>query len=234
MRKKTKDKNKGESDFLIHADSFGALFRGLRERSDICLEKLSGLTKINRQYLEYLESEEFSKLPPPVYARGFIIRCGNFFKEGGRDWTPELLHLYAARTNELVETRADTAQHKSVRSGFMVGPQQISFFFTAIFLVLIAFFLTARFTPFLFAPSIEIVEPRVENTVVNFSKIHIAGRVNFVSSLTLNGGELYIGENGEFAKDAELKEGVNRLVIEAKSLFGRTKELVMRVVYIKN
>ena len=102
------------------------------------------------------------------------------------------------------------------------------------FLFAVAGYLFIRFIPFLFTPEIILEKPGTENIVVNFSQIEVAGYANHASSLTLNSEELYIEKNGKFSKTVELTEGINRLVLEAESIFGRKAEVVRKVIYIKN
>lgn len=50
----------------------GSSLRGIRESIGFDLKQISQKTKINRQYLEWLEEESFENLPALVYIRGFI------------------------------------------------------------------------------------------------------------------------------------------------------------------
>lgn len=222
-----------EIDHGGEADSFGAFFRELREESGLSVDKLSELVKINKQYIDYLENEQFAKLPPAVYTRGFIVRCSKFLKNSNAD---HLLHLYARKVNQAAETKSALMPLARIKrhDSFLFGPQQLALLAASIFLLMVATFLAARLTPFFFAPEIKITDPSAENTVVNFSKVIVKGQASFVSLLTLNNEELYIGKNGAFLKEVKLEEGVNRLVFETKNIFGRKAEMVRKVVYIKN
>ncbi len=212
-------------------DSFGVLLRMLRESAGLSLDKLSELAKINKHYIEYLENEEFGKLPPPVYIRGFIARCGKLL---GEHKTSSLLRLYAARTNQKLETQTAIRENKAAKISFVLRPEHLAFILASFFLLTIIVFLAARFTPFLFEPNVEVFKPLSENTIINFPVLDIEGRAHLSSVLTLNGDALYIGEKGLFSKTLELEEGVNRIVFTAKNIFGRKIEVVKRVVYIKN
>src|SRR5438034_703621 len=52
--------------------SVGDYLRDLRDRRGISLEEISRVTRVASGYLEALESDRFSALPPPVFTRGFI------------------------------------------------------------------------------------------------------------------------------------------------------------------
>jgi len=50
----------------------GSSLRGIRESMGLDLKQISQKTKINRQYLAWLEEESFENLPALVYIRGFV------------------------------------------------------------------------------------------------------------------------------------------------------------------
>ncbi len=51
----------------------GQRLRGIRERRGIDLHNVSLSTRIQIQYLEDLENEDFDGLPPETYIRGFVV-----------------------------------------------------------------------------------------------------------------------------------------------------------------
>lgn len=163
------------------------------------------------------------------------------------DCQDKLTRLYISRAgfyNALTQDKGSKSENavnnraynnsKLVQSKVFVTPMGIAYFLVATLFLSVLFYLSGRFIPFLFTPEIELFYPSTENTIVNFSKFRINGHAKWAASLTVEGEEVYIGENGEFEKTILLKEGVNMTVLEAENIFGRTKEVVRRVVYIKN
>jgi DnaJ-class molecular chaperone len=58
----------------------GAFIRHVRETRGITIEDLSSQTKISKAYLDAIESEEYTKLPAPVFVRGFLIQISKALK----------------------------------------------------------------------------------------------------------------------------------------------------------
>lgn len=58
----------------------GITLRRVREARGVSIEELSEYTKISKTYLMALEEESFSKLPAPVFLRGFVIQVAKFLK----------------------------------------------------------------------------------------------------------------------------------------------------------
>ena len=50
----------------------GALYRQIRETMDISLKEVHNYTRVMESYLLAIEENNYGKLPPPVYTRGFI------------------------------------------------------------------------------------------------------------------------------------------------------------------
>lgn len=137
-------------------------------------------------------------------------------------------------TNRNFETSSYYNSLKSVKPKVFITPAGLAYFFIACISLLVLVYLSGRFVPFLFTPEIELSYPTTENIIVNFSEFRVAGHTRWAVSLTVGARKVYIGRNGEFEEKVLLNEGVNMLVIEAKSIFGRSKEVVRRAVYIKN
>ncbi len=52
----------------------GMAIRVLREQARLTLRNVADTTKIGSRYLEYIELENFAKLPPRAYLRGFLLQ----------------------------------------------------------------------------------------------------------------------------------------------------------------
>jgi len=48
--------------------------RVVREQAGLSLRNIADATKISSRFLEYIELENFVKLPPRAYLRGFLLQ----------------------------------------------------------------------------------------------------------------------------------------------------------------
>jgi curved DNA-binding protein CbpA len=85
----------GEGDFD------GARLRRHRMRCGFELEDIAGVTKISPSYLRFIESEQWTDLPAPVYVRGFVVAYAQCL---GLD-TKRVARSYMARFEEGREGR---------------------------------------------------------------------------------------------------------------------------------
>lgn len=58
----------------------GEFLRKIREYKNVDLDRLADMTKVSRSHLQNIELEDFSKLPAPVYVRGFVFQYAKCLK----------------------------------------------------------------------------------------------------------------------------------------------------------
>lgn len=59
-------------------ETMGQVFKTARERKRISLSQAAAKTRIKMQHLEMMERDDFSQMPAPAYARGFIRMYADF------------------------------------------------------------------------------------------------------------------------------------------------------------
>jgi curved DNA-binding protein CbpA len=75
----------------------GDFLRKIREYKCVDLDRLSDMTKVSRMYLQEIESENYDRLPAPVYVRGFVFQYAKCLK-----LKPETVaNSYVARMKKL-------------------------------------------------------------------------------------------------------------------------------------
>ncbi|HEY6012009.1 MAG TPA: helix-turn-helix domain-containing protein [Nitrospirota bacterium] len=55
------------------AEFTGSAIKLLREQKNLSLRAISDITKVSTRYLEFIEEENFQKLPARAYVRGFLV-----------------------------------------------------------------------------------------------------------------------------------------------------------------
>jgi hypothetical protein len=77
-------------------------------------------------------------------------------------------------------------------------------------------------------PSIEISGRVME---VSEPFITLEGRAERITSLSMNGTEIAVTEEGAFSESYVLAPGYNRIVLEARDRYGKTTERAIEIVY---
>jgi flagellar biosynthesis protein FlhG len=81
----------------------GALLHAVRVSQGVELREISQATKIGVYYLRYIEADEFSALPAPVYVRGFVTELAKFLKLDHE----QVARTYLARYRRYLEERGE-------------------------------------------------------------------------------------------------------------------------------
>jgi len=64
----------------IHQNTIGSILREARNSHKWTLKDAEKKTGIAKKYLEYLEADDFYKLPGSTYTKGFLERYAEFLK----------------------------------------------------------------------------------------------------------------------------------------------------------
>jgi flagellar biosynthesis protein FlhG len=81
----------------------GELLHAVRVSKGIDLREISQSTKIGAYYLRYIEADEFSELPAPVYVRGFVTELAKYLKLDHE----QVSRTYLARYRRYLEERGE-------------------------------------------------------------------------------------------------------------------------------
>ena len=102
-------------------ETVGSYLKKERESKNISLHELSQLTKISELYLEYIEKDEFEKLPQGPYIKGYIASYSRLI--GGN--LEQAITLYEALNREQIlteEIQPDISTHNG-RNGLPEKPK---------------------------------------------------------------------------------------------------------------
>lgn len=97
-----------------------------------------------------------------------------------------------------------------------------------VFFVLLVGYAYFEARGFLLGPSIRVGS---DTTVVHDPLIRIKGTADRIASLSMNGKDIFVTEQGDFDQPYLLSEGVNRIILDAKDTYGRMTRQVVQVVY---
>lgn len=189
----------------------GQILSQSRNHKKLTLEQVEKATKIRLKFLVALEKDEFNKLPPGTFARGFIKNYASYLGLSGE----EMLAFYRRQTNE---EKAPAMPNKPVpKPGFSVSPINIG-----IAILIILFFLYLSFSYFRFAgaPALNVSYPLV-NAIVATEQIEVTGKTDPDALVSINNQTVAVNENGTFTTKLILAPGLNTITIVASNKFSR-------------
>ncbi|MEK7634506.1 MAG: helix-turn-helix domain-containing protein [Patescibacteria group bacterium] len=207
------ENKKNFSEFLTEAMSS----RGFN------IQKLSEITDIPEKYIINLIDENFSKLPPAPYTRGYLIKIAEVLGIDGRQLLELFKEGYAVKRENI-----DYLPHNR----FAIKSFNKKKVAIGIVLLFVIIYFIWRADDLIGVPEIKIISPVAETSIVNESIIKLEGEIkNKFDKLTINGNEIFIEDGGKFSKDYNLQPGINEIEIKAKRFLGKEIKVVKEVIY---
>lgn len=189
----------------------GQILSASRNHKKLTLEQVEKATKIRLKFLVALEKDEFNKLPPGTFAKGFIKNYASYLGLSPE----ETLAFYRRQTNE---EKAPALPNKPVPNpGFSISPINVGI---AILIILFFLYLTFAYFRFAGAPALNVSYPPV-NAIVAAEQIEITGKTDPDALVSINNQTVAVNENGTFTTKLTLAPGLNTITIVASNKFSR-------------
>lgn len=205
----------------------GQILKEERERKIYTLDEVEKATKIRKDFLIFLEKDEFSKLPPTTFVQGFIKNYGKFL---GLD-AEKLLAIYrrefsdAKHPPRILESFSNPIDAKK----FKITPAK--FIGSVVFILVLVFFgyLWFEYKFLIDAPYLEVSTPLDQQSVQEES-ILISGRTDPEARVSINEQDIEVSVEGKFSQEIKLSDNVNNLVISSTSKSGKVTKIERTVI----
>lgn len=213
----------------IESFSLGEILKKAREEKGVELEDVAEETKVQTKYLEFLEQDNYDKLPAAVYSKGFLRQYGNYL---GLD-VDKLIVLYNKERNIAfnVKSKGEKNSARLIKEPkLVITPKIIFIFFLSILIVSVFVYLWCQVGSLIQPPSLELSSP-ASDVMVSSDNIMITGITDPYVEITLNGRIIEINDSGEFSEEYTLQKGLN--IVELKAINKLKKETVIMRKIIK-
>src|SRR5579884_1634337 len=196
---------------MIH---LGQRLHNQRVQKKLTLEEVAVATKIKPRFLAAIECGDYSKLPSPTYAQGFVKNYASY------------LGLPRAEVTALFRREFDEARAYKVLPNSLSKKQEfprITFRFRQQYLLLMAFilllasYLVFQYRGFFFAPRLVVYTPKEGGTVSE--NAIITGKADTDASVFVNNVQVSVDTNGTFRKSVSLFPGKTAVTIIARNKF---------------
>jgi len=207
----------------------GEILKEAREAKLYSLEDVEKATKIRKELLIALESDDYSKLPPPTFVQGFIKKYSKFL---GLD-ANKLLAIYRREFSEkkhLPYIMDAFIKPVPVRKIQLTPGRVLGLVVTVIVISFFAY-LWLQYRQFVGPPNLQVSSPQDQSTTDN-GVITISGKTDPEVKILVNNQEIPTSSDGTFREDITLSSQVNKVSIVASSKFGQKNE-IDKTVYFK-
>ena len=217
---------------VVESVTVGECFKSKREEMGITIHDLGAKLKIKPEYIESIENDDYGNLPPEVYVKGFIRAYAEFV---GFD-ASKMVNMFKREVavNDKIE-KAPKKTPKKVKydpNYPIVTPRVVTFFFSAIIVAVVGYYLWHQISSFSSKPYLLVKSPS-ENAIVGNPEISVEGETEKEVSIEINGQSVYVSADGKFNEIISLQPGRNQITVEAKNRFEKATREDINVVYQK-
>ncbi|MBI4062427.1 helix-turn-helix domain-containing protein [Candidatus Gottesmanbacteria bacterium] len=206
----------------------GSIFRQAREKKRLTLDDVERATKIRKKFLSDIEQDDYTNLPSPAYAKGFVKNYSDFL---GLDGT-NVLAYFRRQTKEaskssLLPKRVDAAL---APAPLRMTPGRFLGLLVGALVIMFIGYLGLQYRTIQLPPALSIKSPK-ENVIANDERIEVLGTTDPDATVTINGVSVLVRSDGKFFDQVELDTGVNKITVIATSRFGKSRTIVREIGY---
>lgn len=201
--------------------TLGQIFRERRLGQNRTLEQASTDTRIRAIYLQYLEDGNYTNFPVSLQIKGFISIYARYLgMEAEEAWA-----FYRREQPQKEEKTLLRFKIPSLKTtGLRITSQMIITLSIILMIGGAVSYVTWQYINFAGAPKIELFSPR-DGLVTTNGSIKVEGVVSEDSRVTLNNTSIRTSNEGYFAQDIPLSEGINVLTFVAVNTSGKSTTL---------
>lgn len=185
-------------------------------------------TKIREKFIIAIESDNFSSLPSPSYAKGFVRNYAEFLGLP----TDSVMAFFR---RQMTETPGATLLPKGVadplnRSFVQLTPGRFIAMLVSVLLVVFFIYLGSQYFRISQPPSLVVDAPK-NQAIITEQHVVVEGKTDPDATIVINGVSTVVRDDGAFYDQVAVDPGVNTLTIIATSRFGKTMKVVRQVGY---
>ena len=202
----------------------GELLVNSRTSKNITIESLSIITKIDPDHIRNLEKNQYDKLPPPTFIKGFIRNISTVLDQNPE----ELIAVFRRDYLSPKPNQNPTIIKKKTKKKLQVNSQlSLVFLGAAIFVLYLGFQLRAYVVP----PKLSITQPLPKAVVT--SPLSIEGLTDSGSIVQVNQNTpLYPDSSGYFITNISLPSMETEIEVTSTNRFGRTTKKSIPITII--
>lgn len=207
------------------------LFR-FRTEKGVSLEEVACRIKVKKEYLEKIEKNELSALPPDVYVRGYLKKYADFIGLEERVVLEQYQKEQGIQKNLLAFRNPIEGLPTGNRFSFSITPRLLAFFSFLLLFVFSSVYFYQEIKKFSQKPLLVLATSQT-NFSVDKDWVEVEGSVEKDSRVLINSQAVLVNEEGRFKEKIFLRKGDNKIVITATNKFKKetTKELEVYAWY---
>jgi transcriptional regulator with XRE-family HTH domain len=209
---------------------FGSDLKDLRELHGISFEQACRETKIDASILRLLEEDRILEFDDPIFAKRHLMVYIRYL--GG--YEPYFSGRFDAQVKEIASSRTTKDLLPRERSvhfwDLFVAPQFLAFLGIVLLAGIVMTYVVWQAHAVNTSPLLELASPN-DGIHLETARVLVEGKTMSEATLTVNGQNVAVDEQGNFSSEFDVHRGTNVIRIVAKRRRGSETILERRVVF---
>lgn len=207
----------------------GEILKKARMEKRLALEDIEKNLRIRKKFLEALEENEWNKLPSLPYIKGFLRNYSTFLGLAPEEMVAIFRRQF--RDQEKAGLLPEGITHPLNEPILRFTPQIAVIGVIIVFVFFFFGYLFFQYRTYTSPPNLTISVP-AEGETIKTDKVQVRGKTDVDAVVSVNNIQIAINETGEFSTTLTLPPGVNAIIIEATSKFGK-KNTITRTIQMQ-
>ena len=215
---------------LAGAETLGDKLRHLRAEEGLSLADIAKTTKVRLDYLNYLETGQYEKLPGEVYIRNFL----KLYAQALRVDPSKVLAMYDNEQQVYQHVKPSQVSYiapKGVEQPVLFSPKLIKRGLIILGALILIAYLAVEVHGIVSPPTLSIDSP-TDNLVIDQRTVLVSGQAEKESKIYINGEEILSDPSGRFEETLDLQAGINVIKITAKKKHSK-ESVILRNIRVK-
>jgi transcriptional regulator with XRE-family HTH domain len=199
--------------------NLGSYLRAGRKKEVLSLEQVAEKVGVSRRHLKALEENDFQKLPPEIYVKGFIAGYCELLELDKN----KAFHLFEKVKLTPKKDNPSRAIFAHAWFGRVFSYRHFAILLALLFLATSVFYISKAIYPMYAQPSFQLTYPAVCPFSTGEDKIELKGVIQPEGKIWVNEEETIVDKDGNFTCPLFLKAGENPVKFRIQNKFGRER-----------
>ena len=217
---------------LAGTETLGDKLLHLRKEERLSLKELSQIIRVRIDYLSYLESGQYEKLPGEVYVRNFL----KLYAKALRIDPGKVLTMYDNEQRVYREVKPSqvsyTAPGEVSQPAVFFSPKLIKRGLICLGVIILTVYFAQEILGIISPPDLTIETPP-DNLVTAERTIIVRGQAEKEAKIYINSEEILADVEGRFEEKLDLQSGINVIKISAKKKHSK-ESVVLRKIRVED
>jgi len=215
---------------VLDLETISEQLKTARLEKDLKLHDVARILNINSKYLQYLEQNEFYKLPAGVYGKSFLKEYAAFLD---LDYN-EMTGIYEKEMLDGNKAKRGFFSAQVIKNSEFFTPHKLLKGLVVSSIVIVCFAYLGYRLERITAPPVLVLNTPHQDLITEEKTINISGLTEAETHIVINGETALSDNEGNFSKKVDLRNGLNMITIVAKKKHGKENTITRQILVREN